>query len=162
MNRPAIKSIATLFFSAIALLSANASFADYRVTAFGDTKAFAALLEGDVVAAQRYFSSNRPGSLDFAEANNLCVTEILAKDYASAVAACEIALDKLKFYPYINAMSAKSAKASIYSNLAVATAMLGNLDAASRYLEVSLSFNSKDENALINYDLISSNTVAAN
>ncbi len=162
MNRPAIKSLATLIFSAATLLSASASFADYRVTAFGDTKAYSALIDQDVSAAQNYFASYRPTSLNFAEANNLCVTEILANDFTAAVEACELALDKIKFYPYISATSAKSAKASIYSNLAVATAMLGDFSKASSYLEVSLSFNSEDENALINYDLISANIVAAN
>lgn len=162
MNRPALRPFIVLIFSIASAFAAGAASADYRVTAFGDTKAYTALIGGDVSGAQANFIAARPSSLDFAEANNLCVTEILSKDYVAAIEACEIALDKIKYDPYITATSRKSAKASIYSNLAVATAMLGDFSAASSFLEISLSFNASDENALINYDLISASLVAAN
>lgn len=79
-----------------------------------------------------------------------------------AISACEAALEKLTNEVYISVMSEKAAKASIYSNLAVAEALSGNLSVANGYLEISLSYNSDDANALANYDLIATSRIAQN
>ena len=152
-----------IFSSAIgfaAMLTAGTAAADYRVTAFGDTTAFSALISMDVKSAEARFATIELAALDFKEANNLCVTEILVKDLPAAVAACETALDKIKREPYLSATTAKFAKASIYSNMAVAKAMGGDLNGASKDLETALFFNSRDDNALNNFDLISQSAIA--
>lgn len=150
-------------FGFVAMLAAGTAAADeYRVTAFGNAKAYTALISQDVSKAEMEFSKAELAGLDFAEANNLCVTKILSKELPVAVAACEAALSKLTSEVYISAMSEKAAKASIYSNLAVAEALSGNLSAASGYLEMSLSYNADDANALANYDLIATSLIAQN
>ncbi len=162
MNRFIATRIIFSAFGFAALLAAGTASAEYRLTAFGDTKAYSALIAMDVNRAQSAFRKSGLNVLDFAEANNLCVMKILSRELPDAVSACEASLEKLSSEVYISATSEKSAKASIYSNLAVATALSGNLNAASRYLELSLSYNSDDENALTNYDLIATSMVAQN
>ena len=154
-------AISALGFVAM-LAAGTAAASEYRVTAFGNTKAYTALISQDVSKAERELSSVELTGMDFAEANNLCVTKILSKELSIAVVACEAALDKLTGEVYISAISEKSAKASIYSNLAVAEALSGNMSAANDYLDMSLSFNADDENALANYDLIATSLVAQN
>ncbi len=150
-------------FGLIAMFAAGTAAADeYRVTAFGNAKAYTALISQDASKAATEFGSIEVTSLDFAEANNLCITRILSKELPMAISACEAALEKLTNEVYISVFSEKLAKASIYSNLAVAEALSGNFSAANGYLEVSLGYNSDDANALANYDLIATSLIAQN
>lgn len=152
-----------LILSAIglsSLLAAGTAAADYRVTAFGDAVAYRALMTRDVESAKSAFSSKDLAKLDFIAANNLCVTQILAKELGSAIESCSIALEKVESDFGLGLMTEKSAKASIYSNLAVAKAMSGDVAGASSDLEKALMLNSRDRNASSNYNLISS-TVSA-
>ncbi len=146
----------------LGMLASNLAAAEYKLTAFGAAKAYSALIKQDVESARAMFRFTSTVEMDFAEANNLCVTEVLEEDFEAAVAACELALDRVELEPYISVLSGNAAKASIYSNLAVAKALAGDLSTASSYLELSLSLNSKDENALSNYDVISASLVAQN
>lgn len=162
MNR----TIATRIFAAViglaAMLTAGTAAAEYRVTAFGNAKAYTALISKNLSDAEIAFSRSKLEVLDFGSSNNLCVTKILGNELDEAVGACEAALEKLSSEIYISAFSEKAAKASIYSNLAVAKALEGDLSAASTYLEISLSHNSDDENAQINYELIAASLIAQN
>lgn len=162
MNRIFATRIILSAFGFAAMLAAGTASAEYRLTAFGDAKAYTALIAMDVNKAQSAFRNSKLAVLDFAEANNLCVMKILSKELADAVSACESSLEKLSSEVYISTTSEKSAKASIYSNLAVATALAGDFGSANRYLELSLSYNSDDENALTNYDLIATSLLAQN
>jgi hypothetical protein len=136
-------------------ISATAS-ADYRVTAFGDAVAYQALIAKDVASAKSAFYTADMSKLDFIAANNLCVTQILAKELDAAIESCSLALSKAEADYELSTMSAKSAKASIYSNMAVAKAMSGDMLGASGDLEKALLLNSRDRNAVSNYNLISS------
>ncbi len=138
------------------MLVAGTASADYRVTAFGDAIAYKALIAKDVVSAKSAFYTTDLSKLDFVAANNLCVTQILAKELVSAIESCSLALEKAEIDLELSAMTEKSAKASIYSNLAVAKAMSGDLTGASIDLEKALLLNSRDRNAVSNYNLISS------
>lgn len=100
-------------------------------------------------------------SLDFVEANNLCVTQILAKEYSAAESACAMALEKIDYDYSLGLIAKKAARASIYSNLAVALAMNGNMPAASTALEKALALNSRDANAVANYSLVNSKSPAS-
>ncbi|MEZ5489819.1 MAG: hypothetical protein R3F50_05825 [Gammaproteobacteria bacterium] len=136
------------------LLSATAS-ADYRVTAFGYSSEYDALLSQDVASAKSILRDRSLDSLDFVKANNLCVTQILTEEFAAAEVACSAALEKVEKDLSIGVVATRDAKASIYSNLAVALAMSGNIAAASAALETALSLNSRDKNAVANYSLVS-------
>ena len=138
------------------MLAAGTASADYRVTAFGDAVAYKALIAKDVASAKSAFYTTDLTKLDFIAANNLCVTQILAKELSAAIESCSLALDKAESDLELTVSTEKSAKASIYSNLAVAKAMSGDLTGASVDLEKALLLNSRDRNAVSNYSLISS------
>ena len=160
MNRTlASRALIATFCFLVSIVPSIAA-AEYRVTAFGDSTGFDALLQGDEEAAKAQMSVANLAELNFAEANNLCVAEILGKDFESAMSACLVSLDKIKFASDVSPMSAKSAKASIYSNLAVAKALAGDLKGASTALEVALVYKSTDSNALNNFDLVSASLMA--
>lgn len=138
------------------MLAAGTASADYRITAFGDAIAYEALIEKDVASAKSAFYTTDLSKLDFVAANNLCVTQILSKELVAAIESCSLALEKADGALDLSATSEKSAKASIYSNLAVAKAMSGDLTGANVDLEKALLLNSRDVNAVSNYSLISS------
>ncbi len=137
------------------LFMAGAASAEYRVTAFGQSAGFKAILAGDIDSASAVLGRRDLSELDFVDANNLCVTQILSKHYEAAVATCSIALDEVESDLSIGVMTERTAKASIISNLAVALAQTGDFTAAGAALEKALSLNSQDRNALVNYDLVS-------
>ncbi|MEX2468328.1 MAG: hypothetical protein WD396_01100 [Pseudohongiellaceae bacterium] len=137
----------------LALFAGSAS-AEYRVTAFGYSSEYEALLAKDVASAKSILGDRAVTRLDFIETNNLCVTQILASELESAFASCAAALEKVDSDATITQATARAAKASIYSNLAVARAISGDMMGASSDLEAALSLNSRDRNAVSNYTLI--------
>jgi len=138
------------------ILAASSASAEYRVTAFGDAIAYKALISMDVESAKSEFYTKDLTKLDFVAANNLCVTQILSKELSDAIATCNMALEKVETDFELSAGLEKEAKASIYSNLAVAKAMNGDLTGASADLERALMLNIRDRNAKVNYNQISS------
>lgn len=138
----------------LSMLAAGNAAADYRVTAFGYSSEYEAVLSGDVATAKSILSKRSLASLDFVESNNLCVTQILAREFPAAVASCSAALEKIESDRAISAITERTAKASIYSNLAVAKAMSGDLGGASEALETALSLNASDRNAVANYSQV--------
>ena len=136
------------------MLFAGTAAAEYRVTAFGYSTEYNALLSGNARTAKTILGEVALIKRDFIEANNLCVAEILARELLAAERACIVALEKVDGDRSIGIVARQSAKASIYSNLAVARAMSGDIAEASNMLETALSFNSRDRNAIANYDLM--------
>ncbi len=155
----ATRSISTLAtvggFALASLLSANTAMAEYRVTAFGYTTGFSELIETDLTAIEATFAKKSISGLDYSEANNLCVAQILLKDFEAAVASCEAAVDKAEKSFEISARDVSIVKASIYSNMGVAKALSGNDTEASKDLELALKFNARDKNANTNYSQLS-------
>ncbi len=149
--KPALIGVASLLM----ILGAGSASADYRITAFGDAIAYRALLTRDAEAAISALGSRNSAILKFDEINNLCVAYILDANYSAAIASCERALLKLERELKLTMNAEKSAKASIYSNMAVAKALAGDLTGASEDLQQALSFNGRDRNALENLELIS-------
>jgi|GEM_PF-396190 len=143
------------------MFAASTASADYRITAFGDAIAYRALLAKDVESAKSAFTTADMAKLDFVAVNNLCVTQILAEELPAAIESCSLALEKVEADRELGLASEKSAKASIYSNLAVAKAMSGDLSGASVDLEKALLLNGRDRNAVSNYNLISSSMEVA-
>ena len=137
------------------LLVASTASADYHVTAFGESTAYRSLLSKDAESAKEALGSKDLAKMDFIAANNLCVAQILAKELSLAIESCSLALEKVEKDMMLGMSAEKSAKASIYSNLAVARAMSGDMLGASSDLEKALEFNSSDRNAALNYNLIS-------
>lgn len=138
----------------------SGAFADYRLTAFSDTLGFKALVHKDVTKAESTFASRSLKKMDYFEANNLCVAQILLGKLDAAISSCGSALEKAEYSTELTVRNEKVALASVYSNLAVAKALAGDTAGASVDLEMALSLNKKDGNASINYDLISTNLVA--
>lgn len=141
------------------LFSTTAS-ADYRLTAFSDTLAFEALLVEDGRSAGKIFELVGSYDLDYFEANNLCVTEILLEDYAAAISACSAALEKSVLSRELSSENKNRALASIHSNLGVAKALNGDSSGANGEFEMALTLNALDRNASTNYELISTNLIA--
>lgn len=140
----------------------SGALADYRLTAFSDTVGFKALVSEDISAAKSTFSSLSLKGMDYFEANNLCVAQILLEELEAAIESCSSALEKAEASSELTITNEKVALASVYSNLAVAKAISGDTAGASIDLEMALSLNQRDGNASINYDLISTNLVAGN
>lgn len=139
------------------MLAAGSAAAEYRVTAFGDAIAYKALISMDVDSAKSAFYTKDLTKLDFVAANNLCVTQILSKELSAAIETCSMALEKVDLDFELTSVLEKEAKASIYSNLAVAKAMSGDYTGASADLERALELNGRDRNATVNYSQISAN-----
>lgn len=154
MKLPAKSRILLTAASLGVALFAGSSSAEYRVTAFGYSDEYAALLSKDVASAKSILGDRAIAQLDFIEANNLCVAQILASELGSAVASCTAALRKVEADLSINRAGGRIAKASIYSNLAVARVMSGDVMGASGDLESALTLNARDRNAISNYVLI--------
>lgn len=151
-----VSTLATVGGLALAsLLSANTAMAEYRVTAFGYTAGFSELLESDLSAIESTFAEKSLSGLDYSEANNLCVAQILLKDFGAAVESCEAAVIKAEKSFEISARDVNTVKASIYSNMGVAKALAGNDTEASKDLELALKFNARDKNANTNFSQLS-------
>ena len=99
--------------------------------------------------------------MDFLELNNLCVLELLVKDFSSAIESCETALGKSTSTRGIGFGAKKKVEASIHSNLAVAKALSGDLEGAEKELEMALSLNSLDSNAKANLEWLESSVLIA-
>lgn len=138
----------------------SGALADYRLTAFSDTVGFKALVNEDLSAAKSTFASRSLKKMDYFEANNLCVAQILLDELEAAITSCSSALEKAKSSSELTIRNEKVALASVYSNLAVAKAMTGDTVGANVDLEMALSLNQRDGNASINYALISTNLIA--
>ena len=141
-------------------LTTTSAFADYHLTAFSNTLGFKALISEDISATEATFASRSIKNMDYFEANNLCVAQIILEDFDSAIASCSSALDKAGFSSELTIEKEKIALAAIYSNLAVAKAMIGDTAGANVDLEMALTLNKRDDNANINYNLISTNLLA--
>lgn len=158
-----IISHSKLALIALALTSSFATsgaLADYRLTAFSDTVGFRALVNEDLPAAKSAFASHSLKTMDYFEANNLCVAQILLEEFEAAITSCSSALEKAEASSELTVRNQKVALAAVYSNLAVAKAITGDTAGASIDLEMALSLNQKDGNASLNYDLISTNLIA--
>ena len=155
--KPALIGAASL----VSLFAAATASAEYRVTAFAETDAYFKLIAQDAEAAMSVFEGRAPSVLDFAEANNLCVAEILAKDFTAAISTCEIALEKLEGNRKLGFTKSKSARATIYSNMAVAKALAGDLVAAAGDVEKALQANSEDLNVIANAQILAATGVSA-
>ena len=138
----------------------SGALADYRLTAFSDTPGFRALVNEDLPAAKSIFASRSLQKMDYFEANNLCVAQILLEEFEAAIVSCSSAIEKAESSSELTIKNEKVALASVYSNLAVAKAITGDTAGASVDLEMALSLNQKDGNASINYGLISTNLLA--
>jgi hypothetical protein len=152
--------LALLALTLASSFATSGALADYRLTAFSDTIGFQALLKKDLTKAEAIFSSRSLKNMDYFEANNLCVAQILLEQYDVAITSCSSALEKSKFSVELGFRKEKVALAAVYSNMAVAKVMSGDTDGANVDLEMALSLNEKDGNANINYDLISTNLIA--
>lgn len=160
MKTAAFSKTIALALTLSSAFAATSAFADYRVTAFSDTVGFRALLSEDVAAAKATFASRRIERMDYFEANNLCVTQILLEEFETAIASCSTAIDKMEYSSELTVEGEKIALAAILSNMAVAKVMSGDTAGASSDLEIALSLNGKDDNAIVNYDLLSTNLIA--
>lgn len=156
--------IASVFVAgALLIAAASSAQAEYRLTAFGDTIGYRSLISADVENIETTFGGMSLSRLDYFEANNLCVAQILLKDFDEAISTCTAAISKTERVFAINPAATNSATASIYSNMAVAKAMSGDKISAIKDLELAFSFNRKDKNMKANYDQLapSANLTAA-
>lgn len=145
--------VASLFMvTTLSILSTSSALAEYRLTAFGHTMGFAGLVQADLERIESTFKDRNIDKLDHFEANNLCVAQILLKDLDQAIASCTAAADKADGAFALGPDVLNSAKATIYSNMAVAKAMNGDKISAIKDLEIAKSFNAKDRNVSSNYN----------
>lgn len=160
MKRTKARSrIASLFVAgALSLTAASSALAEYRLTAFGNTMGYRTLISAKVEDIQSRFDGVAIRGLNHFEANNLCVAQILLKDFEEAISTCTEAISKTEKAFAVNPMAINSATASIYSNMAIAKAMSGDKISAIKDLELALSFNKQDKNVNTNYDQLSSIT----
>ncbi len=152
--------IAALALTLTYTVAPTGAFADYHLTAFSDTLGFKGLLAEDVAAAEATFGRRKIERMDYFEANNVCVAQILMEGFEAAISSCSSALEKAEFSSELTVEDEKIALAATYSNLAVARVMSGDAAGANIDLDTALSLNWRDVNASMNYDRISSTLVA--
>lgn len=149
-------------FGFLSLAASLPAVAEYRLTAFGETLGYSALVAKDAEAANEVFDSRNTYSMDFLEVNNLCLSKILIEDFPAAILNCEAALEKAESSLAFTTSAKEGALASIYSNLAVAKALSGDMESAATDLRAALELNGRDANALANSRYIASNLIASN
>jgi hypothetical protein len=158
MKRTKARSrIASLFIAgALSITAASSALAEYRLTAFGNTIGYRSLISADIESIESKFGRVNLSGLDHFEANNLCVAQILLKDFDEAISTCTEAIIKTEKAYSTSPMAINSATASIYSNMAIAKAMSGDKISAMQDIELALSFNRQDKNVNTNYKQLSS------
>jgi hypothetical protein len=100
--------------------------------------------------------------LDFAAANDLCVSQIVSGEFRVAIETCTEALVLLRKDRGIDLRDKRRARAVIYSNRGVAKARNGDLVGASADFDTGLDSNSADEILNANIEEISKGLVASN
>jgi hypothetical protein len=100
--------------------------------------------------------------LDFATANDFCVSQIVSGDFQVAIETCSEALVLLRKDRGISLRDKRRAKAVIYSNRGVARARNGDLAGASADFDTGLDSNSADEILNANIEEVSKGFVASN
>ena len=148
------KKIGVLMLTGMASIGVvEKSLAEYYIAAFDNGDAFEQLLEKDSKAAQSVLSKNGVSQQDYADLNNLCISQILSTDYVVAIDSCEKAISMV---PGRSVHNTRLQKSQIYTNLAVAKALAGDTGGAMADLKTSLSINKRNKNASKNYDLLAS------
>tara|TARA_B100001029_G_C14954087_1_gene390545 strand:+ start:257 stop:748 length:492 start_codon:yes stop_codon:yes gene_type:complete len=143
-------------FSALSLANE-----EYRLSAFADVLGYAQIKSKDIASAKEFVSFRSQKKLDFLELNNLCVLGVLIEDFNAAIDACKVAIEKSGKSREIGFSSKKKALASIHSNLAVAKALSGDLEGAQYELQMALSLNSRDTNAILNLAWLETSNIVA-
>ena len=152
----------TVVTGIIAAFSSVSSAGDeYRLSAFADVSGYAQIKSNNIEEAKEFIVARSGKKMDFLELNNLCVLELLVKDFSSAVESCETALIKSTSTRAIGFGAKKKVAASIHSNLAVGKALNGDLEGAKIELEMALSLNSFDKNAKANLEWLASSVLIA-
>lgn len=155
MKRSAKSRLTSVFAVAtLSIAAASSAMAEYRLTAFGNTLGYRSLITADVETVESTFSGISLSGLNHFEANNLCVAQIIMREFEAAIESCESALLKVGKSYSTRPMAISSATASIYSNMAVAKAMNGDASSAVRDIETASSFISSDKNVILNYEQI--------
>ena len=144
------KKIIAVTLTAVTTIGAfESSFAEYYVSAFDHGKAFSQLMNKNGSAAKEKFPNLTELKSDYADNNNLCVSQILSAEYPAAISSCESAIESM---PPRSNYQIRSDKSHIYTNLAVAKALMGNGEGAIADLKRSLDLNKSNKNASRNYD----------
>lgn len=156
-NHGLLVTLLTFLIALPGLVSAS----DFRLTAFEGALGFSELTTGEAKIAHDMLSARGLTRSDYSELNNLCVSEIILEDFASAIEACELALNEKDKARDLGYSQKKKITASILSNLAVAKALGGDLAGAQLDLEKSLSLNRKDKSAISNFDWLHSDLLAS-
>lgn len=156
-NHGLLVTMLTFLIALPGLVSAS----DFRLTAFKGALGFSELTKGEAKIAHDMLSARSLTRSDYSELNNLCVSEIILGDFASAIETCELALNEKDKARDLGFSQKKKITASILSNLAVAKALGGDLVGAQLDLETSLSLNRKDKSAISNFDWLNSDLLAS-
>ena len=91
--------LALLALTLASSFATSGALADYRLTAFSDTVGFQALRKRRPCEKRKStFASRSLKNMDYFEANNLCVAQILLEEYDAAIASCSSALAKSRIF----------------------------------------------------------------
>ena len=156
------KSLVLSSITVLLIGMSGAAQAEYRLKAFGGTLGYRAIISGDAVRAVEVFENRRTSRMDFLELNNLCVAQILNDQLEEAIISCESALQNVGRFRAVTSADKRHARASIYSNIAVAKAKNGDFDGANEAMEMARTHNGQDQSINSNRELILENLVAAN
>lgn len=129
--------------------ASEVSLAEYYVSAFDHGDAFEQLMERNSVSANQVLSNSTLASTNYADQNNLCVSQILSTEYTSAINSCEKALSNVTSR---NIHDMRKQKSVISTNLAVAKALEGDRTGAIADLRNSMELYGRNKNASKNYD----------
>ena len=139
--------LTALYIFLLLLMGVSTASAQLSVTALPGAPVFDSLTTGGVMTASQISRGVRVQDMTVAEANNFCVSNLLAKNYGEAVSACEIALQKLSEWESpAGGRRRREAEASILSNLSVGTLLRGDISAARDYADRANSLNPNDRN----------------
>lgn len=154
----------TILFACAMTASAVVS-AEIKVSAFAEARGFDALMNGDLERANRVLPEYRLRDLNYADANNLCVLQILKNKDAQAVKACRVALTKISSTS-MSRSARRKLQAEIYTNLGAAQMLGGDYASAQSSLEKALDLSKTADrvasNAAVNQEVLRSRLLAAN
>jgi len=142
--------------AAMALLSASAAQAEYRVSAFKNAPAFEALMEGDYQAASLDASSLRYQSTGFAVDANRCVSLLMVESLSDALKSCNRALRQLPDQSSLSLEARRANESAVLSNRGVVLAMQGDLVAAEEDFARALILDDSNANAATNLNQVRS------
>lgn len=158
------RTASTAALALASLLAAASASAGYRMTAFGGTLGFDAIMSEDYDSASELLDSRHAAFDSYARHANLCVSLLKSEDVGGAMASCQRALSvaPTEFASSLLPDTGRrtAVMTHLYSNRGVVRAIAGDVFGARADFERALSLDADNANARTNLEYVSASDVA--